>query len=58
MIGFGWLIRCSCDVGIFLISILHIHIQYLMFMGEDEHTNLHTILDVVGIGRGPHTRCG
>jgi hypothetical protein len=44
-------------VGIFLIATLHIPIQYFMFMGEDEHNNLHTILDVVDIGRGPHTGC-
>ncbi len=30
---------------------------YFMFMGDDERTDLHTILDVVDIGRGPHTRC-
>ncbi len=44
-------------MGIFLIATLHIPIQYFMFMGEDEHNNLHTILDVVDIGRGPHTGC-
>jgi hypothetical protein len=58
MIGFDWLIRCSCDVGIFLISTLHIPIQYFVFMGEDEHNNLHTILDVVDIHKGSHTSCG